>query len=65
MAMADGLLGGVLGGEAEEKDDSTQAGPAAFAAAVAARLSASDPKAAKDSSAFLKEQTKLLDAPSP
>jgi len=65
MAMADGLLGGVLGSEAQEKDDSTQAGPAAFAASVAARLSASHPGVAKGSSAFLKEQTKLLEAPSP
>jgi len=60
--MAEGLLGGVLGGEEEDKADSTKAGPEAFAAAVAARLSASDPEVAKDTSAFLKEQTELLKA---
>jgi tetratricopeptide (TPR) repeat protein len=58
--MAEGLLGGVLGGEEEDKTASTKVGAEAFAAAVAAKLSASDPEVAKDTSAFLKEQTKLL-----
>src|ERR1039458_9180938 len=59
--MAEGMLEGLLGGE-EEKASPTEAGPEAFAAAVAARLSASDPEVAKHTSAFLKEQTKLLAA---
>ncbi len=62
--MADDLLGGVLGGE-EEKSESaapeTAAGAEAFAAAVAARLSASDPEVARDTAAFLKKQARLLD----
>jgi tetratricopeptide (TPR) repeat protein len=60
--MAEGLLRGVLGGEEEEKAASTKAGPEAFAAAVAARLSASDPEVAKDTSTFLRKQTELLEA---
>ena len=60
--MAEGLLRGMLGGEEDEKAASTKAGSEAFAAAVAARLSASDPEVAKDTSTFLKEQTELLKA---
>ncbi len=61
--MAEGLLGGVLG-EGGEKPEieapEALAGAEAFAAAVAARLSAGDPEVARDTSAFLKEQTQLL-----
>ncbi len=61
--MAEGLLGGILG-EDDEKGEvdapETLAGAAAFAAAVAARLSVSDSQVAQDTSAFLKEQTQLL-----
>jgi hypothetical protein len=60
--MADGLLDGVLGDEEQDKATSTTAGAEAFAAAIAARLSANDPEVAKDTSAFLKEQTRLLEA---
>jgi tetratricopeptide (TPR) repeat protein len=61
--MAEGLLGRILGGEAEKPEveaPEALAGAEAFAAAVAARLSASDPEVARDTSAFLKEQTQLL-----
>jgi tetratricopeptide (TPR) repeat protein len=61
--MAEGLLGGILGEEDEKSEveaTETFASADAFAAAVAARLSASDPEVARDTSAFLKEQTQLL-----
>src|ERR1035441_10505760 len=60
--MAEGLLGGGLGDEDEKPDveaPDALAGAEAFAA-VAARFSASDPEVARDTSAFLKEQTDLL-----
>ena len=61
--MAEGLLGGILG-EEEEKTEveapDALAGAEAFASSVAARLSGNDPEVAKDTSAFLKEQTQLL-----
>lgn len=63
MGMAEGLLGGILGEEDENSEDEateTLATADAFAAAVVARLSASDPEVARDTSAFLKEQTQLL-----
>ena len=61
--MAEGLLGGTP--EQEDEGAAVEAsealaGAEAFAAAVAARLSASDPEVARDTSAFLKEQTQLL-----
>jgi tetratricopeptide (TPR) repeat protein len=58
-----GLLGGILGGEEEKPEVETPealAGAEAFAAAVAARLSASDPEVARDTSAFLRDQSHLL-----
>ena len=61
--MADGLLGGILGEEDEKPDmvaSEALASADAFAAAVAARLSASDPQVARDTSAFLKDQSRLL-----
>jgi tetratricopeptide (TPR) repeat protein len=62
--MAEGMLGGILGEESEKPEvEATEAlaGAEAFAAAVAARLSASDPEVARDTSAFLKKQTQLLE----
>jgi hypothetical protein len=61
--MAEGLLGGVLGDEDEKPDvgaAETLPGAEAFAAAVAARLSASDPEVAKKTAAFLDEQAHLV-----
>jgi len=61
--MAEGILGGILGDENEKPEveaTETRASADAFAAAVAARLSAIDPEVARDTSAFLKEQTQLL-----
>ena len=61
--MTEGLLGGILGGEDENSEveaTETLASADAFAAAVVARLSASDPEVARDTSAFLQEQTQLL-----
>lgn len=63
MGMTEGLLGGILGGEDENSEveaTETLASADAFAAAVVARLSASDPEVARDTSAFLQEQTQLL-----
>jgi len=62
--MAEGLLGGILGSEGEKPEveaPEALAGAEAFAAAVAARLSSSDPEVARDTSAFLKKQTQILD----
>jgi hypothetical protein len=62
--MAEGLLGGILGGG----DDTPQvespegaAGAEAFAAAVAARLSANDPGVAQKTQLFLERQARLLE----
>jgi tetratricopeptide (TPR) repeat protein len=61
--MPEGIIGGVLG-EEEEKPNiqatETPAGPDAFAAAVAARLSASDPEVARKTAAFLDQQAHLV-----
>jgi hypothetical protein len=62
--MAEGLVGGILGEEDEKPDieaSEPPAGAGAFAAAVAARLSASDPEVARDTSASLKKQAYLLE----
>jgi hypothetical protein len=64
VGMAEGLLGGVLGGQDEKLEveaPEALAGADGFAAAVAARLSASDPEAARDTSTFLKKQAQLLE----
>jgi hypothetical protein len=62
--MPEGLLSGITGDEDEKPDieapDALGAAEA-FAAAVAARLSESDPQVARDTSAFLKKQTELLE----
>jgi len=62
--MAEGMLGGILGG-GEEKPEleapEALAGAEAFAAAVAAKLAGSDPDVARDTSEFLKKQAQLLE----
>jgi tetratricopeptide (TPR) repeat protein len=62
--MAEGLIGGILG-EADEKPEvegaEALATAEAFAAAVAARLSAGDSEVARETSAFLKKQAQLLE----
>ena len=61
--MAEDLVGGALGGEEEKPEVEAPcalAGAEAFAAAVAAIASRQDPEVARDTSAFLKEQTRLL-----
>jgi hypothetical protein len=62
--MAEGMLGGILGGEGDKPEveaPQAAAGADGFAAAVAARLSAGDPEVARDTSAFLKKQAQLLE----
>jgi tetratricopeptide (TPR) repeat protein len=64
MQMAEGMLGGLLGGEdgkPEVEAPQSLAGADGFAAAVADRLSAGDPQVARDTSAFLKQQSQLLE----
>jgi hypothetical protein len=61
--MAEGLVGGALGDEEEKPEvevPGALVGAEAFAAAVAAIASRQDPEVARDTSAFLKEQTRLL-----
>lgn len=61
--MAKGLLDGVLGDDRHELDPESGESLAraeAFAAAIAAKLSGSDPELARDTSAFLREQSHLL-----
>jgi len=61
--MAEGILGGLLGEDEERPEVEAPEGTAAaeaFAAAVAARLSANDPDVARETTAFLREQTRLL-----
>lgn len=62
--MAEGLLGGILGNEEERPEleaPEALAGAEAFAAAVAAIASRQDPQVARDTSAFLTKQSRLLD----
>ena len=62
--MAEGLLGGVLGDEDEKPEVESPealAGAEAFASAVAAKLAGNDPEVARDTSAFLKKHTQLLE----
>src|ERR1017187_8823178 len=61
--MAEGMLGGILGGEEEKPEveaPEALAGAEAFAAAVAAKLSGNDPGVARKTEEFLSEQTQLL-----
>ena len=59
--MAEGLLGGVLDGEAEEESASTKAGPEAFAAAVAANIANQSPEVAAKTAAFFDKQIEVLE----
>jgi tetratricopeptide (TPR) repeat protein len=59
--MAEGLVGGMLGGEAEERADSTQVGPEAFAAAVAANQSNQSPEVAAKTVEFFDKQIEVLE----
>jgi hypothetical protein len=62
--MAEGMLGGILGGEAgkaEVEAPQSLAGADGFAAAVAERLSTVDPQVARNTSAFLQQQAQLLE----
>jgi tetratricopeptide (TPR) repeat protein len=61
--MAQGLLGGILGGDEKPEVEASEAlaGAEAFAAAIAAKLAGSDPDVARDTSAFLKKQAQLLE----
>ena len=61
--MAKGLLGGILGDDKEKTEveaPEALASAEAFAASVAARLSASDPEVARETSSFLRDQSHLL-----
>jgi len=61
--MTEGMIGGILGDDVakpEVKATEALAGADAFAAAVAARLCASDPEVAKKTAAFLDEQAHLF-----
>lgn len=61
--MAESMLGGILGEEderAEGESPEALARAEAFAAAITAKLAGSDPEVARDTSAFLEEQTELL-----
>ena len=63
--MAEGLLGGLLGGEEEKPEPDAadaQASAEAFAAVIAADQAKHDPGVAEDTRAFLKEQALLLQA---
>jgi hypothetical protein len=60
--VAEGLVGGVLGGEEEENAASTTGGSQAFAAAVAANLANHSPEVATATAAFFREQTELVKA---
>jgi tetratricopeptide (TPR) repeat protein len=62
--MAESLLGGILGEEDETPEleaPETLVGAEAFAAAVVAIASRQDPQVARDTSAFLTKQSRLLD----
>jgi len=61
--MPEGLLGTILGEEDEKPEveaPEALAGAEAFASAVAARLSASDPEVARKTATFLEDQSRLL-----
>jgi tetratricopeptide (TPR) repeat protein len=61
--MAEGLLGGILGGEGEKpevEDPEPLATAEAFACAVAAKLAGTDPGVARKTEEFLSDQSQLL-----
>ena len=60
--MAEGLLGGVVGGAEEDKTARARAGSDAFAAAVAAGISNYNPEVAAKTAVFFEEQTELVKA---
>jgi tetratricopeptide (TPR) repeat protein len=64
--MAEGVLGGLLGGEEDRAEEEalgeTRAGADAFAAALAADHAKYDPEVAGAAKAFLEKQARLLDA---
>lgn len=64
--MAEGVLGGLLGGEEDRAEEpalgETRSGADAFAAALAADHAKYDPKVAMAAKAFLEKQGRLLDA---
>jgi tetratricopeptide (TPR) repeat protein len=60
--MSKGILGGVLGGEDEEKAAPAHAGTDAFAAAVATNIANHSPEVAAKTVAFFEEQTELVKA---
>jgi tetratricopeptide (TPR) repeat protein len=59
--MAEGLLDGVLGGEAEDTPASTEAGPAALVAAVAADIANQNPEVAAKTAALFAKQIEVLE----
>jgi tetratricopeptide (TPR) repeat protein len=62
--MAEGMLGGILGGEGEKPEveaPEALAGAEAFAAAVAAKLAGNDPGVARKTETFLDKQAQLLE----
>jgi len=60
--VAEGLLGGILGGEQEGKGASTKAGPEAFVAAVAANTANQSPEVTVETIALFRKQADLLEA---
>ena len=61
--MAEGMLGGILGGEEDKSEvehPEAPAGAEAFASAVAAKLAGSDPGVARKTEEFLSDQSQLL-----
>src|SRR3984893_15569038 len=64
--MAEGLVGGVLGGEDDKPEvEAPEAVPGAeaFAAAVAAKLAGNDPGVARKTEEVLRDQSHLLNIP--
>jgi tetratricopeptide (TPR) repeat protein len=60
--VAEGLLGGILGGEEKDKTAPSRAGTEAFAAAVATNIANHSPEVAAETAAFLRKQTELVEA---
>jgi tetratricopeptide (TPR) repeat protein len=60
--MGEGLLGGVLDREEEDKAAPAKAGTEAFAAAVATNIASHSPEVAFETAAFLRKQTELVEA---
>src|ERR1700722_6766096 len=60
--MAEGLLGGILGGEEDKKSAAARAGTEAFAASVATNIANQSPAVAAKTAAFLEEQAELVKA---